>query len=214
MLEVSNLKKVYKNSFSKEFIAVENINFTLENNQSLCIYGESGSGKSTIAQMIAGLIPPTTGEIKFNNEILGFPFDKKIRNKIQIVFQHPESSFNPKLKIVDSMKEPYELYHSNWDISNILESLENMGLKEEFLYRYPNQLSGGELQRLSILRALATDPELLILDEATSMLDVVTQAKIIHKLKNYQKSKHLSYLFISHNKALTEYFSEKIIVLK
>lgn len=213
MLEVQNISKIYKDG-SKNFYAVKDISFELNKGETLSIVGDSGSGKSTIGQIVAGILRQSEGSIYFDGEELKFPFQRHLRSKIQILFQHPESAFNPRLKIEDSLKEPYKLYKSGFDFNEMVEDIERVGLKEEYLKRYPRELSGGEIQRFSIVRALSVSPDVLILDEPTSMLDVVSQAQIIHILKDYQREFNTAYIFITHNRKLSELFSDREIFLE
>lgn len=212
MLELRKLSKAYK-AAKGTFFAAKDIDLNIGEDEIVGLIGDSGSGKSTIAQMIAGLIKPSSGEIVYKGDILSYPIQKKYRPKIQILFQHPEVSFNPKLKIISSMKEVYNLYKKDDKDSSITADIAKFGLKEEHLHRYPSELSGGELQRLALARVLAVKPSLLILDEPSSMLDVITQAQIIDILREYKKEHHCSYLFISHNEILAEVFCDRIITL-
>ncbi len=213
MLKVRQLTKIYYKDKREKFYAIENISFDLKEGETLSIVGESGSGKSTIGEIIAGIIKADQGEIYFKEEKLKYPIQKKLRSKIQILFQHPESAFNPSLKIIDSIKEPFQLYKKNWKVEDIVEEIKKLGLREEYLYRYPRELSGGELQRLAIVRALSVDPQILVLDEPTSMLDVVSQAQIIDILRKYQEANNTSYIFITHDRKLSEIFSDREIFI-
>ncbi len=159
--------------------------------------------------LIAGLIKQTKGDIIFEGKSINYPFKKNIRHQIQILFQHPDVAFNPKLKIIDSLKEAYQLYKKGYHESDIVDDIHELGLKEEYLYRYPSELSGGEQQRLALVRALTVKPKLLILDEPTSMLDMISQAMIMDILKKYQEKNQTSYLFITHNQALADIFSNR-----
>lgn len=211
MLKINNLTKKYPLHRKESFTAVDNVNFHIENGETLGLIGDSGSGKSTIAQIIAGLIEATSGELLFHGKVLRYPIQKEFRQSIQILFQHPEVSFNPKLQIFDSIKESYMLYRAGWTKDDIVNDIQSFGLREEHLKRYPFELSGGELQRLALVRILATQPELIVLDEPTSMLDVISQAQILSMLKNYQQNHNTAYLFISHHIALAEQFCHRII---
>ncbi len=210
ILTIKNLSKAYRKKDKSIFYAVKNVSFQIGKKQTIGLIGDSGSGKSTIAMVLTGLIDKSEGEIKFFDNNLLFPFQKDVRRRIQILFQHPEVAFNPQLKIIDSLKEPYQLYKKGFNIEDIVEDINNLGLKEEHLYRYPYELSGGEQQRLALVRVLTIKPDLLILDEPTSMLDVISQAMIIDILRKYQQINMTSYLFISDNKALAEAFCDKI----
>lgn len=213
MLKLNKITKIYDNKKEK-FTAVKDISFRINENEILGLIGDSGSGKSTIGQIICGLIKPTEGFIFYKDNILKFPIQKELRKDIQILFQHPEISFNPKLKIFDSIKEVYILYRKNWKKEDIIKDISVFGLREEHLYRYPNELSGGELQRLALARVLVCKPKILVLDEPTSMLDVISQAQIISMLREYKKEHKLSYLFISHHIELAKQFCDRILKLE
>lgn len=213
MLKCKNLTKVYSIGPKKRLLAIKDVSFSIGAGETVGLIGESGSGKSTIGQILCGLLKPTEGELLFQNEVLTYPFSKEVRPKIQILFQHPEVSFNPKLRIIDSIKEPYRLYLHSKDRSRIIEDIERMGLRAEHLDRYPRELSGGELQRLALARVLSIRPSLLVLDEPTSMLDVLSQAQIMHLLKAYQTRWGTSYLFITHNPQLAGFFSDQILAI-
>ncbi len=213
MLKICGLSKRYKKG-KKHFDAIADINIEIGKCQTVGLVGDSGSGKSTIATIVAGLTKPTAGAVAFNGETVRFPFKKSMRRQIQILFQHPEVAFNPKLKIIDSLKEPYQLYKKGYKMADIVADINDMGLQEQLLYRYPVELSGGEQQRLALVRALTIEPDLLILDEPTSMLDVVSQAMIIDILKKYQRRHQTSYLFISHNEVLADIFCDNIYYIE
>lgn len=205
LLEVKELSKRYS---AKGPLVVENVSFTIDRGETLGIFGDSGSGKSTIGQIVAGLYPPTSGQLLFD----GAPVSYRgpVRRKIQILFQHPEVAFNPKLTLEASMKEPYRLFHMSYSREELCGFLERFGIYEEHLLRYPAQLSGGELQRLALARAMLIEPSLLVLDEPTSMLDVISQAQVIRLLQELQKERGVGYLFISHDYALGRHFCTSI----
>lgn len=212
MLQIRNLSKSYYRH-KERFSVIENINFDIKQGETLGLLGDSGSGKSTIGQIISGLLKADNGEIFFFEDKLEYPMQKKYRKDIQILFQHPEVAFNPKLKILDSIKEPYKL-NSNYSLDAIITDIEKFGLMEKHLYRYPSELSGGELQRLALARVLAMNPKLIILDEPTSMLDVISQAQIIYFLNKTQAERNISYLFITHHTKLAEQFCDRILKLE
>ena len=154
--------------------------------------------------MIAGLVKPDSGDIVFRGDKIHMNYRGETRRKIQILFQHPETSFNPELILLRSMTEPYRHYHLPYTYESMLEYLKRFGIYEEHLLRHPAELSGGELQRASLARILLLKPELIVLDEPTSMLDVITQVQVINILKEYQKESNAGFLMITHSKALCE----------
>lgn len=211
-MKTENLTKVYKSRVnSKEnFYASKDVNITLMEGETIGLFGDSGSGKSTLGQMLSGLLKPTSGRIFFGEDELKYPFKGPHRRDIQILFQHPEISFNTALPLISSLKEPYELYHIPYSPSILIDNVERFGLHEEHLYRKPSELSGGELQRAALSRLLVMEPKVMILDEPTSMLDVITQAQMIQMLREYQKKENTSYVFITHNRTLCENFCDRI----
>lgn len=226
VLKVNKLKKYYYSRpglFSRQAFetrAVDDINFSLNSGEVLGIVGESGCGKTTLAKLLTGIISPTSGEIFVNNKnirVLDKQELKKLRSKIQIVFQDPYASLDPRFKVFDIILEPL-IIHGLFDKATIKKKLtallEDVGLSIEYLARYPHQLSGGERQRVSIARALAIEPEILILDEPVSSLDVSVQAKILNLLSCIKKQRDITYIFISHNLAVVTYLSDKIMVMQ
>lgn len=193
---------------------VHEINLEIKAGETVAVFGKSGSGKSTIGQIMAGILKPTSGNLFFHNQKLSVPFPENYRQKIQILFQHPEVSFNPRMTLLESMKEPYRFRNMEYTLQSLLENLKDFGIYEEHLKRKPEALSGGELQRLALARLMLMEPEFLVLDEPTSMLDVISQAQMIHILKKIQKEKKLGYLFISHDICLCRQFCHKIYHLE
>lgn len=202
LIETRKLTKKYANA--KGQTAVDQAEIRIQPGETVGLFGESGSGKSTLGLMLAGLEKPTSGEILFREERVSMPYRGSVRRKIQILFQHPEISFNPALILLRSMTEPYQIYNLPYSYEEMLAYLAQYGLYEEHLYRMPSQLSGGELQRAALARVLLLEPELLVLDEPTSMLDVITQVQIMRLLEDYQKEHRTAYLLISHNRILCE----------
>ena len=184
--------------------------------------GESGSGKSTIAKIITGLVNPNNGYIKYNNESLYNSNNKyqiqKSRGQIQMIFQDPYSSLNPRFKVRDIISEPIKFFqkkiNNNELTENIHDLIDIVGMTRQSLDRYPHEFSGGQRQRISIARALATRPRLLICDEPTSALDVSIQAQILNLLKDIQDELHLTMLFISHDLPVIRQMCNRIVVLK
>ena len=208
LIETKKLTKKYENA--KNMIAVDQAEICVDHGETVGLFGESGSGKSTLGLMLAGLERPTSGEIFFEEKTLTMPYRGMVRRKIQILFQHPEISFNPALILLKSMIEPYKIYHLPYSYDGMLEYLAQYGLHEEHLLRTPSQLSGGELQRAALARVLLLEPEFLILDEPTSMLDMVSQAQMIRLLEQLQTETGVAYLFISHDRELCRKFCSRI----
>lgn len=210
-MRLEKLSKTYKSrTGSGSFYAVREADVTLEPGQTVGLFGDSGSGKSTLGMMAAGLLKPTSGNIYYEEAPLGWPFRGQARKNIQILFQHPEVSFNPALPLIRSMVEPYRLYGLPYSKEILIADVERYGLHEEHLYRCPGELSGGELQRAALARLLVLQPKVLVLDEPTSMLDVITQAQMVAMLRDYQKETDASYLFITHNRSLCDRVCDKV----
>ena len=213
LLIIENISKTFKVNKSTELQALKNVNIRLKKGECIGIVGESGCGKSTLARIIVGIEKKTSGKIIFDNkEIKGI---SKIKD-IQMIFQNPLSSFNPRMKIVDYMWEPLRNYFklSKKDsIPFIKKSLIDVGLDENALEKYPHEFSGGQLQRITIARAVIMKPKLIVCDEITSALDVSVQKQILELLKKLQKNLGLSYLFIGHDLAVVQDISQKIVVM-
>ena len=211
-----------KSSNDKIVKAVDNVSFELFEGETLGLVGESGSGKSTIAKIITGLVGPNKGNLIYNNEPL-YNSNKtyqihKSRGQIQMIFQDPYSSLNPRFKVKDIIAEPIKFFQKNISnnelLQNVYDLIDIVGMTRQSLDRYPHEFSGGQRQRISIARALATRPRLLICDEPTSALDVSIQAQILNLLKDIQDELHLTMLFISHDLPVIRQMCNRIIVLK
>ena len=209
-------------STDKVVKAVDNVSFELFEGETLGLVGESGSGKSTIAKIITGLVRPTNGEIFYNNISLynsnrKYQIDKS-RGQIQMIFQDPYSSLNPRFKVRDIISEPIMFFQKNISpnelAQNVYDLIDIVGMTRQSLDRYPHEFSGGQRQRISIARALATRPRLLICDEPTSALDVSIQAQILNLLKDIQDELHMTILFISHDLPVIRQMCNRIVVLK
>lgn len=219
ILEVSGLTKAFEDRDKKLFYAVDHISFQTMPGQTLGIVGESGSGKSTLAKLLCCLEEPTEGQIRLCGQETGKQKGKKRREmyrKIQMVFQDPVSSFDPRRTLGDGIGESLRNNGMSrkeaWKQAEQL--LEQCGLPAAFAGRYPHEVSGGQCQRAAIARALAIEPQILICDEATSALDVTVQKQIMDLLDELRKEKHLTILFICHNLALVQSFCERILVMK
>lgn len=203
-----------------EIKAVNDISFDIFKGESLGVVGESGCGKSTLARLILNLIKPSSGNIIFDGQdinSIGKSQLRILRRKMQMVFQDPHSSLDPRNSIYRSLDEVFKIQKvplSQAKINDrILELLGMVGLKPEHCRAYPHQLSGGQKQRAAIARALAMVPEFIILDEPTAALDVSVQAQIILLLQELGDQFNMTYLFISHDLALVDYFCQRIIVM-
>ena len=215
-IRTEKLCKTYKSRTEqgKSFYACRDVEITLAEGETVGLFGDSGSGKSTLGQMLSGLLKPTSGKIFFEEQEIHYPFRGEARKNIQILFQHPEISFNPSLPLIASLKEPYKLYRLPYSTDILIENIEKFGLHEEHLYRKPAELSGGELQRAALSRLLVMKPKVIILDEPTSMLDVITQAQMIQMLREYQQENRASYIFITHNRCLCDGVCDRIYIVE
>lgn len=199
--------------------AVNNVSFSINKGEIYALAGESGCGKSTIAKTITRLIKPVGGEILFEGEnVLEYSKDniKKYPSEVQMIFQNPYSSLNPKMKIGEILQEPLDIntkYSKNRKRALVKSVLDDVGLTVESLERYPHEFSGGQRQRIAIARALILNPKLIIADEPVSALDASIQAQIINLLKDLKKEKNLTILFISHDLNVIRYLADKVGVM-
>lgn len=226
VIKASNLKKFFsteKGIFLKkptEYLrAVDNVSFSIPEGETLGLVGESGSGKSTIGNMILRLIEPTSGEILYKDRsILAMNGDelRSFRSKSQMVFQNPFASLNPRMTIKEIIGRVLKVQglSNNTEIRRrIVNSLEEVGLREDHVDRYPHEFSGGQRQRIAIAKALISNPEFLVLDEPTSALDVSVQAQILNIFREAQERRSLTYLFISHDLSVIKHISHRVAVL-
>jgi peptide/nickel transport system ATP-binding protein len=224
LLTVSDLKKHFivghRGVVAREPItvkAVDGVTFGVREGETFGLVGESGSGKSTVAYTVVGMYKPTAGDIAFQGQSLFEKGGKRrsdLRKEIQIVFQDPGSSLNPRRTIKDIVGFPVRLYGSNGDLqTRVFELLQMVELPAEYMHKYPQMLGGGEKQMVAIARALATSPSFVILDEPTSALDVSIQAKIINLLLRLQKEFNLSYLFITHDLSLMRNVASRVAIM-
>ena len=217
LLEARNLKKSYKEKHVK---AVDDVSFSIAQGCTLGVVGESGSGKSTLAKLALGLITPEAGEVYFEGQRLSRMKRKDLKNfrkRVQVVFQEPTLSLDPRMKVADILKEPF-LINGEEGAENferkIAALLSVVELSPDFASRYPRELSGGECQRVAIARALATEPELIVCDEPVSSLDAVAQIQILNLLLRLQAERNVAYLFISHDLKVVRHMSDEVLVLK
>ena len=219
MLEVRHLKKYFKTPRGP-LHAVEDVSFDLDDGKTLGVVGESGCGKSTLGRVILGLTTATEGEVKFQGQEtthLKASQRKVLRKKMQIIFQDPFSSLDPRMCVRDLIAEPlviFGMYRTKNEIyDRVAELMDTVGLAERFDLSYPHELDGGRRQRIGIARALAVNPEFIVCDEPVSALDVSIQAQILNLLQELQKSRGLSYLFITHNLSVVKHISDDILVM-
>ena len=208
------LNEISKRYRVREGLVVENISLAIDRGETIALFGDSGSGKSTIGQIAAGLLSPTKGQVYFDGAPLHYPYRGEARRRIQLLFQHPEVSFNPRMRLSESLREPDRFLHKPYQEDALLRHLEDYGIYREHLCRYPAELSGGELQRMALARILLVEPDLIVLDEPTSMLDVISQAQMIRLLRQVQEERGLGYLFISHDIELCRRFATRIFRLE
>lgn len=203
----------YHNKKSSNHV-LDDVSLSLNKGETVGLLGKSGCGKSTFGKILCGLQKPVSGHVIYEGQTLGYPFRKKARREIQVLFQHPESSFNPRLTLLDSLREVYRLYNIPFSVRTVCQMLEPFGIYEGHIKRIPTQLSGGELQRIALARVLLAEPKVLVLDEPTSMLDSISQAQVIRMLMELQKRNGMSYLFITHNETLCEIASDRIFIIE
>ncbi|BCL72196.1 oligopeptide transport ATP-binding protein AppF [Vibrio nigripulchritudo] len=220
ILNIQSLSKTYWvsagwfNRNKKGVKALNNLSLAVEKGETLGIVGESGCGKSTLARMLVGLLEPSEGQLSFENE----PSNSggQLGQHIQYVFQDPISSLNPRRTIQASMEAPLKALHQlpkTEREERIREAFNQVSLREEFLERYPHEFSGGQAQRIGIARALVAKPEILVLDEPVSALDVSVQAQVLNLLADIKEENNLTYLFISHDLAVVEAVSDRVAVM-
>lgn len=201
--------------------AVDGVSFEIEQGKTLALVGESGCGKSTVARLLVGLHAPTRGGFEFDGQDAHAAFKtaegRKLRRRIQMIFQDPYASLNPRWKVEAIIAEPLREHGILSDTQALKERvgelLQSVGLSPLDMVKYPHQFSGGQRQRISIARALATQPEFLVCDEPTSALDVSVQAQVLNIMKDLQRARGLTYLFISHNLAVVRHVSDQVGVM-
>ena len=221
LLEVKNLKKYYpvRTGFIKktELKAVDDVSFFIRKGETLGIVGESGCGKTTLGRTVLRLEEPTSGDIIYEGESIIGKNMKEYRKKMQIVFQDPYASLDPRKTVSDIIGEAMDIQKlcktKEERRDKILELMKLVGLNAEFYNRFPHEFSGGQRQRIGIARALAVNPGFIICDEPLSALDVSIQAQIINMLEELQETRKLTYLFIAHDLAIVKHISTRIGVM-
>jgi oligopeptide transport system ATP-binding protein len=225
LLEIRDLKKYFPvgdGFFSRNkgnVKAVDGVNLTINEGETLGLVGESGCGKSTLGRTILRLIEPTSGEIIFHGKnllALSARELREMRREMQIIFQDPYASLNPRMRVGDIVGEGLEIHKlakGKAKRERIMELLHQVGLREDHYPRYPHEFSGGQRQRIGIARALAVSPKFIVCDEPVSSLDVSIQAQIINLLQELQEKMHLTYLFISHDLRVVEHISHRVAIM-
>ena len=225
MIRVENIKKYFPikggffNKRTGDVKAVENVSFEIPEGEILGLVGESGSGKSTFGRFLIRLIEPTNGKIFYNNKDITQFSDKemrKLRKDFQIIFQDPYASLDPRKKVFDIISQGLSIHSSmskNQVYEKVLEIINDVGLQEEHLSRYPHEFSGGQRQRIGIARALVLDPKFIIADEPVSALDVTIQAQILNLILELKKKYSLTILFISHDLSVINQIADRVMVM-
>ena len=225
LLSVDSLSRSFEKASStfrkkEQFFAVRNVSFQLYENETIGLVGESGCGKSTIGNMLIGIIPPTAGTISYKNQHIGTfsPAEmKQFRKELQIVFQDPFASLDPLMTLGAILQEPFKIHNLFPDRQGCMQRIrglfQQVGLDPDYINRYPHELSGGQRQRVAIARSLVTNPSILIADEPTSALDVSIKAQIINLLSDLRKERAFSMLFISHDLSMVKHVSDRLLVM-
>lgn len=225
ILKATNIKKFFpiKRGLLLKTVgqvkAVDDVSFEIKKGETMGLVGESGCGKSTLGRTLIRLYEPTAGQIQFEGENflkLDGPKLRRLRKDIQMIFQDPYASLDPRMTIGQILKQPFDIHKVGTNLEKekrVKELLELVGLKASHINRYPHEFSGGQRQRICIARAIALNPKLIICDEPVSALDVSIQAQILNLLKDLQEKLGLTYIFISHDLSVIEYFCDRIAVM-
>ena len=219
LLQVQRLSKVFPVEGGRKLVAVDGVDLALAPGETLALVGESGSGKSTVARCIVRLVEPSGGDVTIGGEsILGLQPSRMtgVYRRIQMVFQDPNASLNPRMNVRRVLEEPLSLHLyllRSERKARVSELIEMVGLTESHLDRYPHELSGGQRPRVGIARAIAVSPEIVILDEPTSSLDVSIRGQILDLLLGLQERLNLAYLFITHDLQVVQHVADRVAVM-
>jgi oligopeptide transport system ATP-binding protein len=226
LLEANNLVKTFVSSRSlwgtvtSRFTAVDDVSFSVEAGETLALVGESGAGKSTTGRLVLRLVEADSGQVRFDGKDLlavGKGDMRAIRQDMQMIFQDPYSSLDPHLPIGESIAEPLLIHFKmgrKERLTRAGELLDRVGLRRHYLERYPAELSGGQLQRIAIARALTLEPRLIVCDEPVAALDVSVRAQVLNLMRELQVERNLAYLFVSHDLALVEVIADRVAVMQ
>ena len=217
LIEMKNLKKYFPMKKRQVLKAVENITMDIYKGEILSLVGESGSGKTTLGRTVSRLYTKTNGDILFNGKPVEEYGRKEFTKKVQMIFQDPQASLNPRMTVGDIIAEGIDLHKlassKQERMEKVYKLLEIVGLNREHASRFPHEFSGGQRQRIGIARALAVDPEVLVCDEPISALDVSIQAQVVNLLKDLQRERNLTLLFIAHDLSMVKYISDRVAVM-
>ena len=205
----------------REYVhAINGVNLDVQPGEALCIVGESGCGKSTVARTVMGLLSPTKGEVHYQGQRIDDLSTRELlpyRSKMQMIFQNPYASLNPRMTIKQTLREPVAFHNSKWSNAEVDDKvnavMDSVGIDPSWAGRFPHEFSGGQRQRISIARALAVDPEFIVADEPISALDVSIQAQVLNLMMEAQDERNLTYLFITHDLSVVEHFGTRVAVM-
>ena len=225
LVELKDVKKEFVTAKTfmgkplKTVHAVDQVNLSIYEGETIGVVGESGCGKSTLGRSILRLINPTAGQVLYRGDDIT-KYDKEpmrqMRRKMQLIFQDPYASLNPRMTVLELIKAPLDAFGTGTNeerIQKVKEIMELVGMPENMMNRYPHEFSGGQRQRIVIARALVLDPEFVVCDEPVSALDVSVRAQVLNLIQDLQKTKKLTYLFISHDLSVVKYVSDRIAVM-
>ena len=217
LIEMKNLKKYFPMKKRQVLKAVENVTMDIYKGEILSLVGESGSGKTTLGRTVSRLYTKTNGDILFNGKPIEDYGRKEFTKKVQMIFQDPQASLNPRMTVGDIIAEGIDIHKlaasKQERMEKVYSLLEIVGLNREHASRFPHEFSGGQRQRIGIARALAVDPEVLVCDEPISALDVSIQAQVVNLLKDLQRERNLTLLFIAHDLSMVKYISDRVAVM-
>ncbi|ASQ48091.1 peptide ABC transporter ATP-binding protein [Leptotrichia sp. oral taxon 498] len=217
IIEMKNLKKYFPMKKKTVLKAVDNVTMDIYKGEILSLVGESGSGKTTLGRTISRLYKKTNGEILYNGKPVEDYSLKDFTKEIQMIFQDPQASLNPRMTVGDIVAEGIDIHKlassKQERMEKVYSLLELVGLNREHASRFPHEFSGGQRQRIGIARALAVNPSVLVCDEPISALDVSIQAQVVNLLKDLQKERNLTMLFIAHDLSMVKYISDRVAVM-
>ena len=217
IIEMKNLKKYFPMKKRQVLKAVDNVTMDIYRGEVLSLVGESGSGKTTLGRTVSRLYPKTAGDILVEGKPVESYSVKEFTKKIQMIFQDPQASLNPRMTVGDIVAEGIDIHKlassKKERMEKVYNLLEIVGLNREHASRFPHEFSGGQRQRIGIARALGVDPEILVCDEPISALDVSIQAQVVNLLKELQKQRNLTLLFIAHDLSMVKYISDRVAVM-